>query len=138
MRVYILREHNEYNQNISEIIEVFDSLEDAQAYREGKPEDWQTDKYAKGWWDRKIIVTEFGRSVTLHLSIVEWEVKTRSIVLDEDEINKMYCVACKHTVSEHSKYGCNHDHDKPNWLVTGCTCKITRIHNLNELSVSKL
>ncbi len=122
MRVYILREHNEENLDISEIIEIFDSLEEAQAYREGKSEDWQADPHAKGWWDRKIIVTKFGVSIVLHLSIAEWEVKTKPV--DQDELDKTYCVKCKHLMAEHGKYGCDHHHNQPDWMSVGCTCAI--------------
>ena len=111
MKVYILRENNS---QFAEIIDVFDSLEQAQSYKDGLPENWKADPYANGWWDRTIItVDNLNNTEKRMYSIIEWEVKTRPLVFNQDEANNRYCVACKHTISDHGRYGCNYDHDKP-------------------------
>ena len=70
MKVYILME---YDTEFSEIINVFDSLEKAQSYRGGKPEDWTS--ISKVWWERTLVHTALGISIPIHLSIGEWEVQ---------------------------------------------------------------
>jgi len=72
MKVYILvGDPDEF----TEIIDVFDSLEKAQSYRDGKPEDWTTDSNSSGWWSRTATTTGLSMTVKTHLGIVEREVR---------------------------------------------------------------
>jgi hypothetical protein len=72
MKVYVLMEYGDF---ASEIIDVFDTLEKAQSYRDGKLEDWYSDSNNNRWWEKTLIVTGLGTSVRVQLGIGEWEVK---------------------------------------------------------------
>ena len=123
MKVYILQG---YDIEGSEIIDVFDSLEQAQSYEGSKPEDWTSDINSRGWWERTIFFDGFGPKF---VSITEWDVKTNKKLVDQDEQEQTYCVSCHHPIDIHSKYGCNYNHKEPNYVEIGCTCPIqNRIH----------
>ena len=73
MKVYILQKHSI---EFDEVIDVFDTLEKAQSYKDGKPEDWNSDPNSNNLWERTVVVvTGYGTSIKIHLGITEWDVK---------------------------------------------------------------
>lgn len=124
MKVYVLREVIRDDTILyEEIINIFDSLEAAKSYNDIQPEDWISEANSKenGWWEAHTLIDGYRRN----FNISEWKVKTKEAIENQNKLDGMYCVSCHHLVDWHGKRGCNHDHDKSNWLEIGCTCSIS-------------